>query len=268
MKKLAFQNNLFKKKSIKTINYLQNPLPGIEVGIPLTITENVFTNLHYGYDITTPKILFLQFSFSYLTYGIDRLYDSFDPVETNKDKQALYDYYRNNKNTVILTLILTYLFTCHLLLEQTETIPFILILTSTLKYKDYKNCLGQYKPLFIAIMWTLSCYVLPCVLNDHDYTCLNSPQDYIPLLLTLFGSSNLIDSKDIIEDKNNNITTIPVLYGEEVSNTMSVLALVLSSLLFSVNHNYHNREIINTIYNIQNIGLASVPIIQNKTLLK
>ena len=27
---------------------LQNPLPGLEVGIPLTICENIFTTLYYG----------------------------------------------------------------------------------------------------------------------------------------------------------------------------------------------------------------------------
>lgn len=267
MKQTAFQNIIFKKKPIKTIQYFNNPLPGIEVGIPLTITQNVFTNLHYGYDITTPKILFLQFSFSYLTYGIDRFNDAFDPGETNKDKQNLYKYYIENKNSVLITLLITYLYTCYLLGENIETIPFILVLTSTLKYKDYKVKLGPYKPLFIAIMWTLSCYVLPCVLNDNDYTCLESPLDYLPLLLTLFGSSNLVDSKDVIEDKNNNITTIPVLYGEESSNTISVIALTLSSILFLINPNYHNRDIINTIYNIQNIGLATSTLIQNKTII-
>ena len=62
MKFLAFQSYLpiIKKNKYLTKTNLVNPLPGVEVGIPLTIYENIFTNLHYGYDITTPKILALN----------------------------------------------------------------------------------------------------------------------------------------------------------------------------------------------------------------
>ena len=62
MTKLAFQSLALKKTSRNLVKRnLVNPLPGIEVGIPVTIFQNIFTNNHYGYDITNSKMLLLQF---------------------------------------------------------------------------------------------------------------------------------------------------------------------------------------------------------------
>ena len=38
---------------------------GFSLGIPLNIITNVFTELHYGYDITSLKIVTLQFFIGY-----------------------------------------------------------------------------------------------------------------------------------------------------------------------------------------------------------
>ena len=38
-----------------------NWINGLDVGIPLNLISNIFTNLHYDYDITTSKLLVLQF---------------------------------------------------------------------------------------------------------------------------------------------------------------------------------------------------------------
>ena len=117
-------------------------------------------------------------------------------------------------------------------------------------------------------MWTAISYILPCVMYDMDYSCLSYPLDYSPMLLTLFGTSNLADSKDVTEDANNNITTIPVLFGEKVSNSLSVWALILSSIIFFVNPNYHNRPRINNLYEIQNIVGFILPILTNNTIIR
>lgn len=270
MAKLAFQSFQPMKKSSRNLvkRNLANPLPGIEVGIPVTIFQNIFTTNHYGYDITNAKMLLLQFGSAYLTYGFDRLFDSQDPLETAENKQKLYKYYNDNKVNIITTLCIIFTYTSFLLLDDPETAPFLFLLISTFKYKDLKTYLGIYKPIYIAIMWTAISYVLPCVIHDHDYSCLLYPLDYSPMLLTLFGTSNLADSKDVIEDANNNITTIPVLYGDKFSNTLSVWALVLSSLLFLINPNYNNRPRINNFYEIQNIASVIIPIITNNTLIK
>ena len=268
MIKTAFQYPTSKKYTRVIKRDFSNPLPGIEVGFPVTIFENIFTNMHYGYDITTPKILLLQFGCAYLTYGVDRLMDSYDPLEIAENKQDLYNYYKENRNSIITTLTIVFVYTSAILLETPETIPFFFLLLSTFKYKDIKPLLGPYKPVYIAIMWTAISYILPCVMYDMDYSCLSYPLDYSPMLLTLFGTSNLADSKDVAEDANNNITTIPVLFGEKVSNSLSVWALILSSIIFFVNPNYHNRPRINNLYEIQNIVGFILPILTNNTIIR
>ena len=112
MTKLAFQSLALKKTSRNLVKRnLANPLPGIEVGIPVTIFQNIFTNNHYGYDITNSKMLLLQFGSAYLTYGFDRFFDSQDPLETAENKQQLYKYYNDNKVNIITTLCIIFTYT-------------------------------------------------------------------------------------------------------------------------------------------------------------
>ena len=122
---------------------------------------------------------------------------------------------------------------------------------------------GEFKAVYIASMWTLSTIILPSVIYDGNYDILNYPFDYLPAFLTLFASSNIIDTKDIDEDKMNDINTLPVVLGERKSYMLSLLAISLSSLIFGLNENYYNRPIINSIFEMQNAGLAFVPFIQS-----
>ena len=64
------------------------PLNGLDIGIPLNIIDNVFTNLHYGYDITTPKVILLQFLIGYYTYGKDRYKDALEYYENMEHEGA------------------------------------------------------------------------------------------------------------------------------------------------------------------------------------
>ena len=77
-------------------------------------------------------------------------------------------------------------------------------------------------------------------------------------MLLLFSSTNLADIKDIEEDKQNEILTLPVQYGEE--NTMKIVfgSLALSSLLFGLHPNYLERPIINSLFELQNAFLSVV----------
>ena len=61
----------------------------------------------------------------------------------------------------------------------------------------------------------------------------------------------------------NNITTIPVAIGEKNSNIISIFALLFSTLIFALNDNFNNREVINYIFEIQNI--ATIGLIYNNT---
>ena len=114
-------------------------------------------------------------------------------------------------------------------------------------------------------MWTLATICLPCIMHDHNYEIFNYPFDYLPCFFTLFATSNYADIKDIQEDKMNNITTIPVAIGEKNSNIISMLTLLFSTVIFGLNDNFKEREVINYIFEIQNV--ATIGIIYNNTFM-
>lgn len=248
-------------------NLLQeNVFKGFELGIPLNIFTNIYTNLHYGYDITTIDMVALQFLIGYFTYGRDRYNDALDfkqqPFPT--DKTDLYELIYQNKELYQACFFLTFMEICHIITtnQQLETVgPLILLLFSTMWYKQLKTYLGVFKSTYIALMWTISVCILPCVLHDHDYSIFNYPIDYIPCALTLFSSSNLADIKDIEEDKINQINTLPVVLGANKTQWISTLAICLSGYLITINQHFMDRPIINSLVEVQNIAIALSPLI-------
>lgn len=242
-----------------------NPLNGLDVGIPLNLFSNVYTNLHYGYDITTYKSVLMQFLLGYYTYGKDRYSDAMEyisnPYEIEEKKEELYKFLYDYKDFYNLTLNFTLIIIIFSLINEKNitnillNLPFIPIFYINGFYKYFKQNLYIYKSLYISIMWTIATIIIPCVLHDHSYIILNYPNDYLPCLLTLFATSNFADSKDIKEDKINKINTIPVKYGLELSNIISFIAIIISSILLIENYNFENRIIINSIVELQNIGI-------------
>lgn len=247
-------------------------LKGFEIGIPLNIISNVYTYLHYGYDITTLKLVSLQFLLGYYTYGLDRYSDALEYQENKyeTDKKEYYELIYQNKDLYQASFFITFMCICNLLLSENDyqqMIPFIVILIQTNFYKDIKKLIGPLKPVYISVMWTLSSIILPCVIHDHNYSILGHPMDYLPLTLSLYGSSNLADCKDIQEDKLNKIETVPVKYGRLTAFRVSMATLALSGLLFGLNPHYLDRPIINSIVELQNAGTSLIPFfILNTTL--
>lgn len=247
-------------------------LKGFEIGIPLNIISNVYTNLHYGYDITSLKLISLQFLLGYYTYGLDRYSDALEYQENkyDTDKKEYYELIYQNKDLYQASFFITFMCICNLLLSENEyqqMAPFIIILIQTNFYKDIKKIIGPWKPVYISVMWTLSSIILPCVIHDHDYSILGHPMDYLPLTLSLYGSSNLADCKDIQEDQMNQIETVPVKYGLTTAFRVSMATLALSGLLFGLNPHYLDRPIINSIVEFQNAGTSLIPFfILNRTL--
>ena len=105
-------------------------------------------------------------------------------------------------------------------------------------------------------------------MHDHNYSSIMSPIDYMPIFISLFATSNLVDSKDIIEDKTNHINTIPVLLGEKTSNSISVLALLLAGICFAINPHFNDRPVVNWIYELQTFASGAYPILNNTTNIK
>ena len=107
-------------------------------------------------------------------------------------------------------------------------------------------------------MWTIATVIMPCVIYDNNYSIIQYPIDYLPCFLTLFATSNFADNRDIDEDRELQVYTIPVKYGIKKSNILSIFALLVSSYLLIENPNYDNRFIINTIIELQNIVLIGL----------
>ncbi len=245
-----------------------NPLPGSDIGIPLNLFQNIYTNIHYGYDISTFKSIMLQFFIGYYTYGGDRFRDALE-YKNNRDiityknkKEELYNYIITNENNIRSSLDLTLGAILFTLLNDNNfliNLPFIFLLINSDNYKKLKKENGLLKPFYISILWTACSVFLPCVLHDHSYEILKYPLDYLPCILSIFSLSTILDIKDIEEDKFNGIETIPVKYGKDKTAIITLTLLSLSSLIFGLNHNYLNRPIINSLNELQNMGMAFIP---------
>ena len=248
-----------------TMAFSPLPLNGIDIGIPLNIIDNVFTNLHYGYDVTTLKVVLLQFLIGYYTYGKDRYKDAVEYIELNQEtnisekKKSLYETLYNNSSFYKTSYCVAFYGILFLLFYDDYwylNIPAAGLLYSTEYYKQLKGQIVGFKPVFVASMWTFSAVLLPCILYDHDYSILNDVDDYLPCFLVLFACTNLADIKDIDEDIESGVNTIPVFFGKENTQMLVMASLFFSSLIFGVHPNYANRPLVNAAFELQNAVLS------------
>ncbi len=292
---LKSHNNIYNKNIILNTNFnnnnnnnnnefntIYNPIIGSNIGIPLNIIQYIFTNIYYDNNIINIELILLQFAIGITTYGSDRLLDAIDYNNTivlnnninnniinnneiiSIEKRDYYNYLLKNINYNIITILSSYLYILYLLSRESETYIFILLLSSTIFYRNLKKEFGQFKALYIGIFWTFGTIILPIVYHDHNYDIINYPLIYLPNILSLFGSSNLLDIKDIKKDKEDNIYTLPVLYGENITICISHIAIFLSIILFSQNTNFNNNLWLSSLYELQNFGTFFIN--SNKTL--
>tara|TARA_X000000368_G_scaffold331199_1_gene268345 strand:+ start:6168 stop:6917 length:750 start_codon:yes stop_codon:yes gene_type:complete len=238
-------NGLIKKPVLSTYNVymfanltIYNPIIGSNIGIPLNILQYIFTTTYYDKNILTDKLILLQFAIGIFTYGSDRLFDAIDynsmvnkSIVYSIDKINYYDYLISTINYNIFLIISSYIYIFYILNHNQETYPLLYVLTSTLFYRDFKKNFGELKPLYIGIYWTFGCVILPCVLYDNNYDILLHPSIYIPSILLMFSTSNMLDIKDIDEDRKNGINTLAVKFGkfnsELISNSCYIIGLVI-----------------------------------------
>ena len=218
-----------------------NEIPGLTLGIPLNILQYIFTYIHYNYNIVNLNLILLQFGIGITTYGTDRFLDSFSiDNTTTKDKLIYYNNLQKHKNDIMLILLCSYIYVSINILQYDNTDEVFALLFSTLFYKTIKQKIGFLKSSYIATAWTCGTLILPCIIHDNNYDIYNDYETYLSLFLLLFATSNIADIKDINEDKHNNITTIPVLLGENNTKILSYSSIALFCyLLFSkININY------------------------------
>ena len=238
---------------------IYNPIIGSNLGIPLNLLQFIYTTTYYGENVINIEYILLQFAIGIFTYGSDRFLDALDYEKYNTniynvEKVNYYEYLLKNKNLNILILLTSYFYILNLLINNIENYPFILLLTSTLQYKNLKKNYGQFKALYIGLFWTCGTFILPCVLHDTNYEVLNNPAIYVSAILSMFGSSNLLDIKDKDEDEKENINTLPVLYGENFSICISHFSIFLSMIIFYFNNNFYNNIYVSGLFEIQNFA--------------
>lgn len=259
--------SLVRAQNINQIIHKNRPMPckmvvtGIDIGIPLNLISNVFTNLHYGENIMTTKMVLLQFLIGYYTYGKDRYKDALEyeeaPIET--PKQNLYRSILQYRHIYKFTYCVSFYLISGFLLEGDnwkDIIPILILLYSTEYYKSLKTNAAFLKPFYVSFMWTFATVILPCFLHDHNYEILLDGCGYLPCAFNLFALTNLADIKDVEEDTTNGIMTLPVQLGETATLGLVYASLALSSLLFGLHPHYLDRPIVNGLFEVQNVVIS------------
>jgi hypothetical protein len=228
----------------KSNSTIYNPVIGSNLGIPLNILQYIFTTTYYHENIVNKELIMLQFAIGIFTYGTDRLLDALNYLKKDnkeiiytEEKTIYYDFLIKNLNYNIFVIILSYIYIFDLLKFNEETYPLLIALTSTLFYRDFKKTFGTLKALYIGTFWTLGCVILPCVLHDNNYEIINHPSIYIPSSLLMFASSNMLDIKDIDEDKQEGIQTLAVKLGRDNSELLSNSCTAIAVIIYLTNFN-------------------------------
>ena len=180
------------------------PVLGAEVGISLLLMQAA------AHHQITPSLVICDLAISHSIYGRDRLMDQV--VEHSIESGVETDFF--NVTTSIATLLaFFYLFK----FECIECIPVVTFLSTA--YSKTKATLNVAKPFFIGTLWAYAIVILP---PDEV------PNDLFLVYSSLYAAtSNIADIKDIEEDKENGIITLPVKFGEKTTFTISaVLASV------------------------------------------
>ncbi len=265
--RIVFMKNDFDEDFInnKNISFdIYNPVIGANIGIPLNILQYIYTTSHFGENNINFKLILLQFAIGIFTYGTDRFYDAleYQKVSNNSDyifnynieKINYYDYVLDNYVYNIIFILSSYIYILYMLLPHINSYPFLFALTSTLNYRNFKKNYGQLKALYIGVFWTFGTVILPCILISNDYSILNDPAIYLSSFLSMFASSNLLDIKDKDEDANENINTLPVLFGENTAIAFSHIGLIGAMICFFQNNNFDENLLLSGIYEAQIFG--------------
>ena len=226
-------------------NKFYNPIIGSSIGVPLNILQYIFTYTYFNENIVNRELFILQIAIGIFTYGTDRFLDALDYTDNlnnnhiySQDKIDYYNYLIKNTYFNIFIIFSSFIYINNIIKDNIETHPFIYAISSTLFYRNFKENFGEFKSLYIAIFWTLGAVILPCVLYENNYEILYHPTIYMPNFFLMFASSNALDIKDIDEDKNNNIYTLPVIIGKKNTLLLNNLSYIIAFSIYFTNFLY------------------------------
>jgi hypothetical protein len=207
-------------KSNNHFDIVKKEAKALHVGISLDILSKIATDIRYGRNIVDLQLIILELLLGYHTYGTDRYND--EGIQDNR----IYVY--DAVFIIIISIISSK--------QNVATIlPFDILLYSTKFYKQFKPRFGIFKSIYVAVMWSTAIIILPSVLHDHNFDILQEPLDYVPYMFLMIATSNLMDTKDIEDDKKNKIETIPVKYGTNFSNKISITSMLAFFVLLFLN---------------------------------
>jgi len=204
------------------------PILGAEVGMSLVLMQAA---AHH--DIT-PSLVLCDLAISHSIYGRDRLKDQLIDLQAGEIEYNFFNYTTSIAN--IIAFILLIKFDCK------ECIPIVSFLSNA--YSRSKVRLGNTKPFLIGILWAYAIVFLP----PDDV-----PNDLFLVYSSLYAAtSNIADIKDIEEDKENGIMTLPVKFGEKVTYVVSA---VLASVALAMHTSFDDWTIGDTFIEIVSAGL-------------
>jgi hypothetical protein len=233
---------------------------GEEIGLPIYLFQQIFSYLHYGENINIDNIFLFEALLGYVTYGTDRLIDSYEykknpNMKITDKKKEFYENILENENIVMITLLASYFICFEWLSMRESTSPFAFLLLTNAFYKNIKPFLGVGKPIFIGVMWVIASVILPSVAYSGNYDIIYDPSCYIPPLLSIMGQSNIADIKDIKEDKEQGVETIPVLFGPKIASLFTILTSIISSNILLHHPNFNSNLIPNIMFELNNFGI-------------
>lgn len=243
--------------NITTKNY--NPIIGSNLGIPLNILQFIFTTEYFNQNVINFELIALQFAIGIFTYGSDRFYDALDYKNNTNiilldEKRDYYNFLLEKYNFNLFIILSSFIYILYISYDNIYSYPFIVLLLNTLDYRNFKKQYGYLKPFYIGLFWTFGCVFFPIILQENNYNIIYEPTIYLPCFLSMLASSNLLDIKDLEEDKSENIYTLPVLFGENNAICISHISLLLAMLIFLNNPNFYDNLWISSLFQFQTFG--------------
>jgi len=204
------------------------PILGTEVGISLAIMQAA------AHHEITPSLVICDLAISHSIYGRDRLKDQAEKFGLVENDYNLFTYTTSIAN--IIAFLYLFKFEC------TECIPILTFISNA--YSTSKVRLGNAKPFLIGMLWAYAIVILP-----PDKV----PNDLFLVYSSLYAStSNIADIKDIEQDKENGIITLPVKFGEK---TTYIVSAVLASVALATHTCFDDWTIGDTFIEIVSAGL-------------
>jgi hypothetical protein len=240
------------------------PFIGLEVGLLSMFYEFVFTNLHFhDQNVCVPIwTYFLQILLCHSSYGYDRYLDVKSGDSNNSE---LIEYINENSDYVKGTIATSFLISTGVLLFNEHvrflTLPMVL---SAIYYKNFKEAFPLLKPAFISLLLITSSVVVPSIIAESNLNVLHDFNVLIPPMANLYSASNYLDIVDYNVDKANNISTLPVLFGNDTALMVSFLANAVSTVSHISHPNFGTPA--DLFFQAQNIYSGLTLLKQNKVV--